>query len=308
MRASFLPGPEHHGRRQARPAEAARDRPHRGRGAGDRLRLHRAAAGKPGAAADISASANPKSSTGRLDIFTRVMTDRGQEFDKIPAGYHGPLYLEVSPRTFPIVARTGSRLSQIRFRTGNALLSEAELHDAASSRDAGRHRAAQHFRRRHRAVDRPRPATRTGWSAIAASTTPAWSMSTSAPRRTCSISGSRSTISGRRRTRARSRRVLHPRVARGGACAAALCRRDDAVRSAGRRIPRPLCRLLRSGLRPFVGRRHRQPRGARSAQPRSAVHPRARPDRRPPGLRAHAERGRRRSTAPTSAPTTRRRA
>lgn len=78
--------------------------------------------------ADISASANPKSSTGRLDIFTRVMTDRGQEFDKIPAGYTGPLYLEVSPRTFPIVARKGSRLSQIRFRKGNALLSEAELH------------------------------------------------------------------------------------------------------------------------------------------------------------------------------------
>src|SRR6185312_12086278 len=77
----------------------------------------------------ISASANPKSSTGRLDIFTRVMTDNGQEFDKIAAGYSGPLYLEVSPRTFPIIARTGSRLSQIRFRTGNALLSEAELHE-----------------------------------------------------------------------------------------------------------------------------------------------------------------------------------
>ena len=77
--------------------------------------------------AEISASANPKSSTGRLDIFTRVMTDRGQEFDKIPPGYAGPLYLEVSPRTFPIVARTGSRLSQIRFRTGNALLSGEEL-------------------------------------------------------------------------------------------------------------------------------------------------------------------------------------
>jgi len=81
----------------------------------------------------VSASANPKSSTGRLDIFTRVMTDHGQEFDKIPAGYAGPLYIEISPRTFPIVARTGSRLSQIRFRTGNALLSEQDLqhlHDA----------------------------------------------------------------------------------------------------------------------------------------------------------------------------------
>ena len=77
--------------------------------------------------AEISASANPKSSTGRLDIFTRVMADHGEEFDKIPAGYAGPLWLEVSPRTFPIVVRAGSRLSQVRFRTGHALLSEAEL-------------------------------------------------------------------------------------------------------------------------------------------------------------------------------------
>ncbi|MDP2734335.1 MAG: 2'-deoxycytidine 5'-triphosphate deaminase, partial [Hoeflea sp.] len=76
---------------------------------------------------EISASANPKSSTGRLDIFTRVMTDHGQEFDKIASGYQGPLWLEVSPRTFPIVARTGSRLSQIRFRQGHAVLDEAEL-------------------------------------------------------------------------------------------------------------------------------------------------------------------------------------
>jgi dCTP deaminase len=83
--------------------------------------------------ADVSASANPKSSTGRLDIFTRVMTDFGQEFDKIPTGYVGPLYMEVSPRTFPIIARTGSRLSQIRFRTGNAVLTADDLqklHDA----------------------------------------------------------------------------------------------------------------------------------------------------------------------------------
>lgn len=76
---------------------------------------------------ELSASANPKSSTGRLDIFTRVITDNAQEFDKVPAGYHGPLYLEVSPRTFPIVARTGSRLSQIRFRKGTAHINEAEL-------------------------------------------------------------------------------------------------------------------------------------------------------------------------------------
>ena len=57
----------------------------------------------------------------------RVITDRAQEFDKIPAGYSGPLYLEISPRTFPIVVRRGSRLSQVRFRKGNALLGDSEL-------------------------------------------------------------------------------------------------------------------------------------------------------------------------------------
>jgi dCTP deaminase len=77
--------------------------------------------------ADVQASANPKSSTGRLDIFTRVITDRAQSFDTIPAGYEGPLYLEVSPRTFPIVARAGSRLSQIRFRRGDTRLDDAAL-------------------------------------------------------------------------------------------------------------------------------------------------------------------------------------
>ncbi len=76
---------------------------------------------------DIAASANPKSSTGRLDIFTRIIADRAQEFDKIPAGYTGPLYIEISPRTFPIVVRQGSRLSQIRFRKGHALIGEEEL-------------------------------------------------------------------------------------------------------------------------------------------------------------------------------------
>ncbi|AQX30155.1 2'-deoxycytidine 5'-triphosphate deaminase [Bartonella schoenbuchensis] len=76
----------------------------------------------------FSAVANPKSSTGRLDVFTRVITDNAQEFDKICAGYHGPLYLEISPRTFPILVRTGSRLSQLRFRKGQSYLNGIELH------------------------------------------------------------------------------------------------------------------------------------------------------------------------------------
>lgn len=76
---------------------------------------------------ELSASANPKSSTGRLDVFTRLITDQGEAFDVIPAGYNGPLYAEISPRTFPVLVRKGSRLSQIRFRTGNSRLSDAEL-------------------------------------------------------------------------------------------------------------------------------------------------------------------------------------
>ena len=79
----------------------------------------------------VSAAANPKSSTGRLDIFTRVIADHAQEFDKVPDGYEGPLYAEISPRSFPILARTGSRLSQMRFRAGAPLATDAlirELH------------------------------------------------------------------------------------------------------------------------------------------------------------------------------------
>ncbi|MDH6265498.1 dCTP deaminase [Rhizobium sp. SG_E_25_P2] len=75
----------------------------------------------------LSASTNPKSSTGRLDIFTRVITDYAQEFDQIATGYSGPLYLEISPKTFPIIVRRGSRLSQIRFREGQSLLREDEM-------------------------------------------------------------------------------------------------------------------------------------------------------------------------------------
>lgn len=75
----------------------------------------------------ISASANPKSSTGRLDVFTRVIADGVAAFDQIPAGYKGPLYAEICPQTFPILARTGSKLSQLRFRVGNPRESDKQL-------------------------------------------------------------------------------------------------------------------------------------------------------------------------------------
>ncbi|MCE4224680.1 2'-deoxycytidine 5'-triphosphate deaminase [Methylobacterium sp. C25] len=76
---------------------------------------------------DLCASANPKSSTGRIDVFTRVITDRAAAFDQVEAGYHGPLYAEISPRTFPVLVRTGTRLSQIRFRRGEPRLNDTEL-------------------------------------------------------------------------------------------------------------------------------------------------------------------------------------
>jgi len=79
---------------------------------------------------DLSAATNPKSSTGRLDVFTRVIADGVSAFDQIPAGYSGPLFAEICPQTFPVVVRKGSRLSQIRFRAGGS--SEADVVDEAS--------------------------------------------------------------------------------------------------------------------------------------------------------------------------------
>lgn len=66
-----------------------------------------------------SAFANPKSSTGRLDIFARLITDYGQQFDTVAEGYTGPLWLEIAPRSFNVRVRAGSRLAQLRFRSGS---------------------------------------------------------------------------------------------------------------------------------------------------------------------------------------------
>jgi dCTP deaminase len=75
----------------------------------------------------ITAVANAKSSTGRLDLLTRTITDGGTEFDRIPEGYHGPLYAEVCPKSFSVLVRPGMRLNQIRFRNGQSVLSDTEL-------------------------------------------------------------------------------------------------------------------------------------------------------------------------------------
>ena len=94
-----------------------------------------------------SATGNPKSSTGRLDVFTRLITDHGVAFDQVPEQYSGQLFAEVSPRTFSVLVRTGSRLSQLRVRRGKPptsdnlmrrLQEQYQLVEAMDPEDAGR--------------------------------------------------------------------------------------------------------------------------------------------------------------------------
>jgi dCTP deaminase len=78
---------------------------------------------------NISGKANPKSTTGRLDIFTRLITDYGTEFDRVPPGYKGKLYAEVVSRTFTVAIRAGMRLSQLRFVQGNPVSGDKTIRD-----------------------------------------------------------------------------------------------------------------------------------------------------------------------------------
>ena len=75
----------------------------------------------------VSAAANAKSSTGRLDLFTRLIGDGQTEFDRLEAGYSGPLYVEISPRTFSVLVRPGARLNQLRLRAGQAVIRDDQL-------------------------------------------------------------------------------------------------------------------------------------------------------------------------------------
>lgn len=75
----------------------------------------------------LTAKANPKSTTGRLDIFTRVITDYSHRFEEIRSGYKGKLYLEVVPKSFPVKVRTGQRLNQLRIRHGYTVLSDQDI-------------------------------------------------------------------------------------------------------------------------------------------------------------------------------------
>lgn len=80
---------------------------------------------------DISGKANPKSTTGRLDIFTRLITDGGLEFEHVLKGYAGDLYVEIVPRTFPIIVTAGTKLNQLRFIRGNPQSTDGILEQLA---------------------------------------------------------------------------------------------------------------------------------------------------------------------------------
>jgi dCTP deaminase len=77
--------------------------------------------------ADVSGIANPKSTTGRLDVFTRLITEPGIEFERVPKGYEGKLYLEVVSRTFPVRVRTGMKLNQLRLMRGKPQATDGKL-------------------------------------------------------------------------------------------------------------------------------------------------------------------------------------
>ena len=76
---------------------------------------------------EVRGRCNPKSTTGRLDIFTRVIADRTARFDEIDAGYRGPLYVEVSPQSFPVRVHAGTSLSQLRLLSGATTLTDSAL-------------------------------------------------------------------------------------------------------------------------------------------------------------------------------------
>jgi len=83
---------------------------------------------------DMSGKANPKSTTGRLDVFTRLMTDSGMEFEQVPKGYSGDLYVEVVPRTFAIVVKEGTKLNQLRLFRGSPQSDDEQLRKLAQKK------------------------------------------------------------------------------------------------------------------------------------------------------------------------------
>ena len=94
--------------------------------------------------AGVSGRANPKSSTGRLDVFVRLLTDRQPAFDDVADGYRGPMYLEIAPQTFSVLARAGTRLNQLRLRRGPPAPLEARTVGVDLSGEIVGYRARRH--------------------------------------------------------------------------------------------------------------------------------------------------------------------
>ena len=222
---------------------------------------------------DISAAANPKSSTGRLDVFTRVIADETRGFDRLEPGYHGPLYAEISPRTFPVLVREGSRLSQIRFRRGHALLGADALQELHARERLGRCRGS-------------RCRAKASLSAsISQAVGPGGLVGYRAKRHTGLIDVERrggyavADFWEPMAARPDKSLILDPNEFYILASKEAVQVPPDYAAEmvpfdpAGRRIPRALCRLLRSRLRLCRRRRQGRARGAGSALARGAVHP-----------------------------------
>ena len=262
--------------------------------------------------AGMRGKANPKSSTGRADVFTRVITDDSARFDEIADGYHGGLWLEVVPLSFPVRVREDLSLNQLRLSVGprrarpTTSCARFHRHTPLLFRDGapGRRprsspsptglflgldlRGDAEGRVGYRARDHAALLDMTKVRAL----DPSPVLGAGAPR-------------GRRPHRADAAGVLPADVRRGRHDPAHPRRRDDRVRPDQRRAADPLRRLLRPRLR--VRPRRRVPRltgRPRGAGPRRAVHDRARPTGLQAHLRAHARASERALRPVRSGPTT----
>ena len=227
-----------------------------------------------------AAMANAKSSTGRLDLLTRLITDGGTEFDRIPAGYTGPLYAEICPRSFSVLVRPGMRLNQIRFRAGQAALSDDALRalHAETPLVSGRAVIEQGL---GFSVDlSPGPDRLVGYRAKP---------------HTGVIDLDRidqhdphefwETVRTEDRQIILDPGAFYILVSREAVTIPRLCRRDGPLPRHGGGIPRALRRLLRSRFRLCRGRRLRLARGAGGALSRGALRTGGRAGRGPSGLR-----------------------
>ena len=232
---------------------------------------------------DVRAKANPKSSTGRLDVFTRVLTDRHHRFDEIRAGYRGRLYLEVVPRSFAIQVQTGLSLNQLRLARGDVRLDDEEIREPAGRVPAALPRLARAARvragARRRALPQRRPlrAQRPDRRLPGEEEQPA-DRPLEGPGLPLDRLLGPGAARARRADRARAGDLLPAALGRGGLHPAPDRRRDDGLRPDRRRAAHPLRGLLRPRLRLRPGGRPpRQPRRARGAGPRRLLHGRAPP-------------------------------